>query len=236
MKQKSALSLILGTLIACIFSLSCNKEKKEPSLTLNTSTLISHRGDYFFFEIKKGNEIISPMEFKWSLDNEYIGAATQHGLFFAERVGTGKITATRNGETLVADVTVEPVFNFLTTDLIIDFNFSFDVIKGLEKREFISEITSEQLTYKQLIYKGDTDKINSIIYLFNKTESSDRLYSVTVEYSDEIPLDDLLFYYSELYYFLGGNSGVHQFSPVDYRYMVHLHRETKTASYRKSPI
>lgn len=138
MNSTIRLTTIISLLFLCF---ACSKDDSiKPEL--NQSEVSLHYDQGFVFNLQGASNV------QWSSSDEFVGTIGENGNFSAKHIGETSITATQNGRTFTATVTVEPYI----TDIIepvLKYGVYSETIRNEETREFIGEDASQVRFYGQ---------------------------------------------------------------------------------------
>ncbi|MGA9213556.1 Ig-like domain-containing protein [Kaistella sp.] len=156
--------------------------------------------------VKNGSASMTPSEFTWKSSDEKRGYINASGILTAQKVGKFNITATKNGKTATAEVTIAPYHTFFK-EPIIGFGKTKAEIKVGESRLLQSE------TSTSLIYKGENGEITNIGYTF---DSSGKMTSaIAIFPSTSSSIEKVTVFYKERYTIVSNESGTVMMKDLD---------------------
>lgn len=189
-------------LIATVVVMGACSKDETPSLKINKSEVKLKYDDEFTFSIENASSV------EWSSSDEFVGTIADDGKFKASHIGETTVTGNVEGTSVTAKVIIEPYITDITEPSI-SFGENVKSIKEFEKRTLIEETTDI------LLFKGEGNKENEVVYLFddNKMKSSVLSFKVYSNLSE-----DLAKFYSERYRYLGSDESILFFESKDESY------------------
>ncbi|MGV4413174.1 Ig-like domain-containing protein [Chryseobacterium sp. T1] len=188
---------------------SCSRDNDEPAVenySISPNEVNIKYDKTQQFTVRNGSSSIAGTEFTWKSSDEKRGTVNNSGLLTANKVGTFQVTATKNGKTTTANVTISPYQNFFK-EPIMGFGKTKAEIKAAETRQLQNE------TATGLAYKGENNDILNIGYTF---DSSGKMTSaIAIFPSNTTSVTNTTTYYKERYLVLDNQNGTIMMKDLD---------------------
>lgn len=205
--KKTILSFAIATLT--LSTIGCSRDDDNPasenySIT-PTEVNIKHDKTQQF-TVKNGSASLSASEFVWKSTDEKRGTVNSNGLLTANKVGSFQVSATKNGKTTTANVTISPYQSFFK-EPVMGFGKTKAEIKASETRQLQNE------TATGLAYKGENSEILNIGYTFDS--SGKMISAIAIFPSTSTSITNTTTFYKERYLVLGNQSGTIMMKDLD---------------------